>query len=498
MTKYIMALDSGTSSNRCVLLNHEGQICSLAQSEFTQIFPKPGYVEHDPNEIWSSLLGVATEAMSRIDARPEEIAAIGITNQRETTVVWDRHTGRPVYPAIVWQCRRTAPLCEALAAKGFTEIVREKTGLVLDAYFSASKIQWILDHVEGAREKAERGDLLFGTIDSWIIWKLTRGRVHATDYSNASRTMLFNIHGLVWDDELLTLFDIPRNMLPEVKPSSYLYGETDPQFFSRPIPITGVAGDQQAALFGHTCFARADVKNTYGTGCFLLMNTGKTPIMSKSGLVTTIAWGINESVYYALEGSVFVAGAAIQWLRDELRLIDRAEDSAYLASQVADTNGCYLVPAFTGLGAPYWDPRARGTIVGITRGVNKRHIVRATLESIAYQTYDILEAMKEDTGLAVNSLKTDGGAAMNDFLLQFQADILACSVIRPKLTEITAKGAGYLAGLAGGFWTSLEEIKEKYTIDRNFVPQMKADKRLHLLKGWHKAVEKAFAWADED
>ena len=410
MAKYIMALDAGTTSNRCILFNEKGEICSMAQKEFTQHFPKPGWVEHDAGEIWATQLQVAREAISRIGAKPEEIAAIGITNQRETTIVWDKHTGKPVCHAIVWQCRRTAEYCDSLKERGLTDKFREKTGLVIDAYFSATKVKWILDHVEGARERAERGELLFGTVETWLIWKLTKGKVHVTDYSNASRTMLFNINTLQWDEEILRELDIPRSMLPEAKPSSCIYGYADASFFGGEIPIAGAAGDQQAALFGQTCFHAGEAKNTYGTGCFLLMNTGEKPVFSKNGLVTTIAWGIDGKVNYALEGSIFVAGAAIQWLRDELRLIDSASMTEYMAQNVEDSNGCYVVPAFTGLGAPYWDQYARGTIVGLTRGVNKDHIVRATLESLAYQVNDVLEAMKADSGIDLAALKVDGGA----------------------------------------------------------------------------------------
>ena len=415
MAKYVMALDAGTTSNRCILFNEKGEICSMAQKEFTQYFPKPGWVEHGPGEIWSTQLAVARQAMNEIHASASDIAAIGITNQRETAIVWDKNTGKPVYNAIVWQCRRTSEYCDSLKEKGLTEMFQKKTGLVIDAYFSGTKVKWILDHVEGARERANRGELLFGTVETWLIWKLTKGAVHVTDYSNASRTMLFNINTLKWDDEILKELDIPKSMLPQAKPSSEIYGETDPSFFGGRIPIAGAAGDQQAALFGQTCFEKGEAKNTYGTGCFLLMNTGETPVFSKNGLVTTIAWGIDGTVHYALEGSVFVAGAAIQWLRDELRLIDSASDTEYLAQKVEDSNGCYVVPAFTGLGAPYWDQYARGTIVGLTRGVNKDHIIRATLESLAYQVNDVLEAMKADSGILLSALKVDGGASANNF-----------------------------------------------------------------------------------
>ena len=499
MAKYIMALDAGTTSNRCILFNEKGEICSMAQKEFTQHFPKPGWVEHDAGEIWATQLQVAREAISRIGAKPEEIAAIGITNQRETTIVWDKHTGKPVCHAIVWQCRRTAEYCDSLKERRLTDKFREKTGLVIDAYFSATKVKWILDHVEGARERAERGELLFGTVETWLIWKLTKGKVHVTDYSNASRTMLFNINTLQWDEEILRELDIPRSMLPEAKPSSCIYGYADASFFGGEIPIAGAAGDQQAALFGQTCFHAGEAKNTYGTGCFLLMNTGEKPVFSKNGLVTTIAWGIDGKVNYALEGSIFVAGAAIQWLRDELRLIDSASMTEYMAQNVEDSNGCYVVPAFTGLGAPYWDQYARGTIVGLTRGVNKDHIVRATLESLAYQVNDVLEAMKADSGIELSALKVDGGASANNFLMQTQADISSAPVNRPKCVETTAMGAAYLAGLAVGYWNSPEEVVKNWAIDQIFMPKIEAGKREKMLRGWKRAVRCAFGWAkDED
>lgn len=499
MAKYIMALDAGTTSNRCILFNEKGEICSMAQKEFAQHFPKPGWVEHDAGEIWATQLQVAREAISRIGAKPEEIAAIGITNQRETTIVWDKHTGKPVCHAIVWQCRRTAEYCDSLKERRLTDKFREKTGLVIDAYFSATKVKWILDHVEGARERAERGDLLFGTVETWLIWKLTKGKVHVTDYSNASRTMLFNINTLQWDEEILRELDIPRSMLPEAKPSSCIYGYADASFFGGEIPIAGAAGDQQAALFGQTCFHAGEAKNTYGTGCFLLMNTGEKPVFSKNGLVTTIAWGIDGKVNYALEGSIFVAGAAIQWLRDELRLIDSASMTEYMAQNVEDSNGCYVVPAFTGLGAPYWDQYARGTIVGLTRGVNKDHIVRATLESLAYQVNDVLEAMKADSGIELSALKVDGGASANNFLMQTQADISSAPVNRPKCVETTAMGAAYLAGLAVGYWNSPEEVVKNWAIDQIFMPKIEAGKREKMLRGWKRAVRCAFGWAkDED
>ena len=498
MAKYIMALDAGTTSNRCILFNEKGEMCSVAQREFTQYFPKPGWVEQDAGEIWASQLGVAVEAMNMIGATAADIAAIGITNQRETTIVWDKNTGEPVYRAIVWQCRRTSGYCDALKAKGLTDKYREKTGLVIDAYFSATKIKWILDHVEGAREKAQRGELLFGTVETWLIWKLTKGAVHVTDYSNASRTMLFNITTLEWDDEILEELQIPKSMLPEVKASSEVYGNADASFLGGPIPIAGAAGDQQAALFGQTCFQAGEAKNTYGTGCFMLMNTGETPVFSQNGLVTTIAWGMDGKVNYALEGSIFVAGAAIQWLRDEMRLIDSAEDSEYMAKKVRDTNGCYVVPAFTGLGAPHWDQYARGTIVGITRGVNKYHIIRATLESLAYQVNDVLEAMKADSNMELTTLKVDGGASVNDFLMQTQADIIQAPVNRPSCVETTAMGAAYLAGLAVGYWKSKEEVIKNWSVNRIFMPALEKEVRDKRVKGWNKAVKYAYEWAKEE
>ena len=442
MGKYVIALDAGTTSNRCILFNKKGEIVSVAQKEFTQYFPKPGWVEHNADEIWSTQLGVAVEAMSKIGASSEDIAALGITNQRETAIVWDKKTGEPVCNAIVWQCRRTAEYCDQLKEKGYTEMIRKKTGLIIDAYFSATKIKWILDHVEGARERAERGELLFGTVETWLIWKLTKGKVHVTDYSNASRTMLFNINTLEWDEEILKLLDIPSSMLPKAMPSSYIYGMTDSSYFGGPIPIGGAAGDQQSALFGQVCFHPGAAKNTYGTGCFLLMNTGEKPVFSENGLVTTIAWGLDGKVEYALEGSIFVAGAAIQWLRDEMRLIDSAMDSEYMAQKVKDTGGCYVVPAFTGLGAPHWDPYARGTIVGLTRGVNKYHIIRATLESLAYQVNDVLGAMEADSGIRLTSLRVDGGASANNFLMQTQADIINAPVKRPRCIERKSEKTG--------------------------------------------------------
>ncbi len=493
-----MAFDSGTTSNRCILFNQKGETVSLAQHEFTQIFPKAGWVEHDANEIWSTQIGIATEAINRINAKANDIAAIGITNQRETTIVWEKDTGKPIYNAIVWQCRRTADLCDKLKEQGYTDKFRDKTGLVIDAYFSGTKIRWILDNVEGAQERAEKGELLFGTVDTWLIWKLTNGRIHVTDYSNASRTMLYNIIDLKWDDEILEILNIPKCMLPEVKPSSAVYGETDPQFFGKPIPIAGAAGDQQSALFGQACFSPGEAKNTYGTGCFLLMNTGEKPVFSKNGLVTTIAWGVGNKVEYALEGSIFVAGAAIQWLRDELRIIDTSSDSEYIANQVNDTNGCYVVPAFVGLGAPYWDQYARGTIVGITRSVNKKHLVRATLESLAYQTLDVLEAMQQDSGIELKALKADGGASNNNFLMQFQADINGSPVLRPSNTETTAMGAAYLAGIATGFWKGQDDVLANWAIDREFEPEMAEEDRQDRIKGWRKAIKRSFDWAKDE
>lgn len=491
MDKYIMALDLGTTSCRCIIFDKNGRICSAAQKEFTQYFPQPGWVEHDAEEIWATQTGLMYEAMSKIDITINEIAGIGITNQRETTVLWDKETGRPVHKAIVWQCRRTAGYCDELKNLGMAEFFRSKTGLVLDAYFSATKLRWLLDNVAGARERAEKGELLFGTVDSWIIWKLTGGKVHVTDYSNASRTMLFNIHTLKWDEEILRVLKIPQQILPEVKPSSHVYGYTDSKLFGREVPIAGAGGDQQCALFGQTCFERGEVKNTYGTGGFMLMNTGTAPVNSHNGLVTTIAWGVDDKVEYALEGSIFVAGAAVQWLRDELGLIRDAAESEVLAKSVPDANGCYVVPAFVGLGAPYWDQYARGAIVGLTRGVNRNHIVRATLESIAYQVNDVLMAMQEDSGMPITSLRVDGGACDNDFLMQFQADILNTSVVRPYCIETTAMGAAYLAGLAVGYWRSKEDILANHVIAAEFKPQMGQAKRENLLQGWHNAVKAA-------
>lgn len=495
MGKYIMALDAGTTSNRCILFDEAGNICSMAQKEFRQFFPNPGWVEHDANEIWSTQLGVAVEAMNMIKAEAKDIAAIGITNQRETSIVWNKETGEPVYNAIVWQCRRTSDMADQLKAKGLEEVYRQKTGLIIDAYFSATKIKWILDNVDGARQLAEEGKLLFGTVETWLIWKMTKGKVHVTDYSNASRTMLFNINTLEWDKEILEELNIPESMLPTPVPSSQVYGYTDPAFLGGEIPISGAAGDQQAALFGQTCFHEGEAKNTYGTGCFLLMNTGDKPVFSKNGLVTTIAWGLDGKVTYALEGSIFVAGASIQWLRDGMRLIDSAADSEYMATKVKGTHGCYVVPAFTGLGAPHWDQYARGTIVGITRGTNKNHIIRATLESIALQVCDVIDAMKADAGIDVRALKVDGGASANNFLMQFQADMIDAPVNRPACVESTAIGAAYLAGLAVGYWRSKEEVMKNQQLDRVFTPSMDSEAREIKRKGWNKAVKYAYGWA---
>ena len=500
MAKYVMALDAGTTSNRCILFNEKGEMCSVAQKEFTQYFPQPGWVEHDANEIWQTQLSVARQAMQKVGATYEDIAAIGITNQRETVIVWDRKTGQPVFHAIVWQCRRTADYAQGKMKEdpGIVKKFQEKTGLKFDPYFSGTKIRWILENVDGVKERAEKGELCFGTVDSWLIFKLTKGKVHVTDYSNASRTLLFNINTLEWDDELCNILEVPKSMLPEVKPSSCVYGETDSEFFGGPIKIAGAAGDQQAALFGQTCFTEGEAKNTYGTGCFMLMNTGEKPIFSKNDLLTTIAWGLDGKVEYALEGSVFVAGAAIQWLRDELKIVDSSPDSEYFATQVSDTNGCYVVPAFTGLGAPYWDPYARGAITGLTRGVNKYHIIRATLESLAFQTYDVLHAMELDTGKKITSLKVDGGASKNNFLMQFQSDILDTKVLRPSCVETTAMGASYLAGLAVGYWKSKEDVIRNWSIDKEFTSQIDSAKRESELKGWHQAVNSTLGWAKED
>ena len=495
MAKYVMALDAGTTSNRCILFDKKGNIVSVAQKEFTQIFPKPGWVEHDANEIWSTQISVAVEAMQQVNASARDIAAIGITNQRETTIVWDKNTGEPVYNAIVWQCRRTSEYCDSLKAKGLTDTIREKTGLVVDAYFSGTKLKWILDNVEGARERAEKGDLLFGTVETWLIWKLTKGRVHVTDYSNASRTMMFNIKTLTWDDDILAELDIPKCMLPEAKPSSCIYGMSDIGWFGGEIPIAGAAGDQQCALFGQTCFDKGNVKSTYGTGGFLLMNTGEQPVFSEHGLVTTIAWGYDGKVNYALEGSIFIAGAAVQWLRDQLHIIDDAKDTEYLAGKVSDTNGCYVVPAFTGLGAPYWDQYARGAIVGLTRGVNKCHIIRATLESMAYQVSDVLESMRQDAGVKFDHINVDGGATKNDLLMQIQADLIDAEVRRPSCVETTAMGASYLAGLAVGYWKDQDEVRANHEIERTFEPSIGQDERDAKIAGWKKAVGTTRGWA---
>ncbi len=493
--RYIMALDQGTTSARCILYDRQGRQVSLAQKEFRQIYPQAGWVEHDPMDIWSTQIGVAQEALLKIDATYENIDAIGITNQRETTVVWDRHTGEPIYNAIVWQCRRTAEFCDGLKAKGLEASFRSKTGLLIDPYFSGTKLRWILDHVEGAWERAKNGDLLFGTIETWLIWKLTDGKVHVTDYSNASRTMMFNIHTLQWDEDILKELEIPACMLPEVRPSSAVYGESSPLLFGGSIPISGAAGDQQAALFGQTCFEKGEAKNTYGTGGFMLVNTGEKPVESRNGLITTIAWGAEDKVQYALEGSVFISGATIQWLRDELKILDNAAESEQMARMVEDTAGAYVVPAFTGLGAPYWDSYARGAIMGLTRGVNKNHIVRAALESMAYQTNDLIAAMAEDMGHPLQTFKVDGGASANNFLLEFQANIMNMPVYRPQCIETTSLGAAYLAGLATGYWKNRDDILSNWQIDRVFQPDMNEEKRNELLDGWHKAVHCTFGWA---
>ena len=495
--KYIMALDQGTTSSRCILFDHAGNICASVQKEFRQIFPQPGWVEHNAAEIWDTTLEVSRAAMDKLGVRAADIAAIGITNQRETSVIWDKATGEPIANAIVWQCRRTAPIIDKLVAEGYGDMIREKTGLVPDAYFSGSKIKWLLDNVPGARERAERGELLFGTIDTWLIWKLTGGRVHVTDYTNASRTMLFNIHELCWDKALLELLDIPESLLPEVKPSSHVYGTTEFELYGGEIPIAGAGGDQQCALFGQCCFEPGTMKNTYGTGCFMLMNTGREPVKSANGLVTSIAVGFEDHVEYALEGSIFVAGAAVQWLRDELGVISGAAESQQYAEAVPDTAGGYVVPAFTGMGAPYWNQDARGAIVGITRGFSRAHLVRATLESLAYQTYDIARAMEQDSCIPIRELKVDGGACANNFLMQFQSDILGSRVVRPQCIETTALGAAYLAGLAVGYWDSLEDVRRNWAEDKVFEPIMPADRSEALLKGWHRAVKCALDWTKE-
>ena len=496
MGKYIMALDAGTTSNRAIVFDHSGKIVAVAQREFTQIYPKPGWVEHDANEIWSTMLGVAVEAIAKAGINASDVAGIGITNQRETTIVWNKETGEPVYNAIVWQCRRTSEYSDSLKKKGLEDTIRNKTGLVIDAYFSATKLRWILENVEGVRKDAEEGKLLFGTVDTWLIWKLSHGRIHVTDYSNASRTMMYNINELKWDEDILKELDIPISMLPEVHDSSEIYGKCSKHILGAEIPIAGIAGDQQAALFGQQCWEKGNTKNTYGTGCFLLMNTGDSPVFSKNGLVTTIAWGIDGKVQYALEGSVFIAGASIQWLRDEMRLIDSAEDSEYMAKKVPDSNGCYVVPAFTGLGAPYWNQYARGVIVGITRGVNKYHIIRATLESIAFETSDVLSAMEKDSGVKLNELKVDGGASANNFLMQTQADLVNATVVRPSCLESTAMGAAFLAGLAVGYWNSKDELRTVLSIDKVYKPSIEEADRKERLNGWKKAVNRSFDWVD--
>ena len=498
MTKsYVLAFDQGTTSSRAMLFDRDGLCVGTAQQEFTQHYPQAGWVEHDPLEIWETQIGVAREVLAASGIAADQLAAIGITNQRETTIVWDKASGQPIHPAIVWQCRRTAAICDELKARGLEPYIRETTGLVVDAYFSATKIKWILDHVAGARERAGNGELLFGTVDSWLIWKLSGGKLHVTDYSNASRTMLFNIRELCWDQRLLAELDIPAAMLPQVRPSSCVYGQTDPLIFpGATIPLAGDAGDQQAALFGQACFSDGMAKNTYGTGCFMLMNTGKTPVASRHGLLTTIAWGEGGQVEYALEGSIFVAGAAVQWLRDELKLIDSAAQSAELALAVDDSNGVYVVPAFVGLGAPYWDMYARGAIVGLSRGANRNHLVRATLESIAFQTRDVLQAMQDDSGITLKSLKVDGGAVANNFLMQFQSDILGVVVQRPEVTETTALGAAFLAGLAVGFWQDRAEIAARWSVERSFVPALAVATREKKYHGWKRAVERSRAWEE--
>lgn len=497
MIRYIMAMDQGTTSSRAIIFDKAGAIISTAQKEFTQLFPQPGWVEHDPAEIWSSQIGVATEAMAKVGLEGGNIAAIGITNQRETTLVWDRETGKPVYNAIVWQDRRTAGFCDDLKAAGKETLVREKTGLVIDAYFSGTKIRWILDNVPGARERANEGKLAFGTVDSWLIWNLTHGAVHATDITNASRTMLFNIHTQAWDNELLAMLDIPAAMLPEVKQSSEVCGETAPGIFAVQIPIAGVAGDQHAALFGQMCTAPGMVKNTYGTGCFMLMNIGDTPIISKNNLLTTVAWKVNGQVQYALEGSIFIAGAIVQWLRDGLGIIRASSEVEALAASVEQNDGVYLVPAFAGLGAPHWDQHARGTLVGMTRGTNAAHIARAALESIAYQTMEVLKAMEADANISIKELRVDGGATGNNLLMQFQADILQTKVVRPGITETTALGAAYLAGLATGYWQNLEEIASQWKMDKCFSPNLEQEQRQQWINGWNRAVNAAKAWAHQ-
>ena len=495
--KYIMSLDQGTTSSRCILFDKSGNSCASVQKEFKQIYPHPGWLEHDANEIWDTTLEVSRAAMAKLGVEADSIAAIGITNQRETTVIWDKETGEPIANAIVWQCRRTSDIIDDLVKRGYAETIRYKTGLEPDAYFSGSKIKWLLDNVPGARKRANAGKLLFGTIDTWLIWKLTGGRVHVTDHTNASRTMLYNIRELCWDKELLELLDVPECILPEVKPSSHVYGSTEFELYGGEIPIAGAAGDQQCALFGQCCFAPGQMKNTYGTGCFLLMNTGSEIVESKNGLVTTIGVGYEDHVEYALEGSIFVAGAAVQWLRDELSVISNAAESQQYAEKVPDTAGGYVVPAFTGLGAPYWNQHARGVVVGITRGFSRAHLIRATLESLAYQTYDIARAMERDSGIHIAELKVDGGACANDFLMQFQSDLIGSDVYRPRCIETTALGAAYLAGLAVGYWTSLEDVKNNWAIDKVFTSKMEEERRVSYLNGWHKAVKCALMWAEE-
>ena len=498
MAKYIIALDQGTTGSRAIIFNHSGTIVSTASKEFRQIYPKPGWVEHNPTEIWSSQIEVAKAALDKADLESKDIAAIGITNQRETTIVWDKKTGKPVYNAIVWQCRRTAPICDQLKKKGLAEIIQKKTGLVVDAYFSGTKIKWILDNVSGVREKAKKGEVLFGTVDSWLIWNLTKSKAHVTDYSNASRTMLFNIHNLDWDEEILAELDIPREMLPKVLPSSYIYGNTDKEIFGREIPISGDAGDQQAALFGQACYEPGMAKNTYGTGCFILMNTGEKIVPSKNGLLTTIAWGVNGKVEYALEGSIFIGGAVVQWLRDEIGLIKTSQEIEKYALKVKDTHGVYLVPAFVGLGAPYWDMYARGIIVGLTRGTKKEHILRAAEESIAYQSRDVLEVIQKDSGINLKKLKVDGGAVRDNFLMQFQSDILGVPVVRPQIAETTALGAAYLSGLAVGYWKDKEEIAQKWKVDKEFSSNMDEKTKEKLYKGWKKAVSRSLNWEKKE
>jgi glycerol kinase len=496
MGKYILALDQGTTSSRAIIFDKEGNILGISQKEFPQIYPKPGWVEHDPIKIWETQKEVAIEVLEKTKISPYDIVTIGITNQRETTIIWDKTTGLPIYNAIVWQCRRTSSICDDLKNKGLTETIKEKTGLVIDAYFSATKIKWILDNIPSARKRAEKGELLFGTVDSWLIWNLTGGKVHITDYSNASRTMLFNIHKLDWDDEILKELNIPREILPKPMPSSYIYGTTDPKIFGVEIPISGCAGDQQSALFGQTCFEEGMAKNTYGTGCFILLNTGEKPVISKSGILTTIAWGINNKIYYAQEGSIFIGGAVIQWLRDQLGIIKDANESEEIAMRVSDNNGVYFVPAFVGLGAPYWDMYARGLIIGLTRGVKKEHIVRSALESIAYQTMDVISIMEEESGIKLKSLRVDGGASKNNFLMQFQADILGVPVLRPKIIETTALGTAFLAGLSVGYFKNQDEIIKIWKIDREFLPNMQREEKEKLYRGWKRAVERAKSWEE--